>query len=155
MSDAPTSQVLRPTHRYFLVGAAFGTAFPLVATLLDAGMRQIPFTIAGILETQAGQPLHWVIDSAPFVLGLFAALIGRRQEMVVALQNSATAQAVSEETDRFFRVAVRNGVYAPVSIDSIAAGTKVVDEEHFYEADRLRPKYTTFANKPLFIMTGG
>jgi len=52
-------------------------------------------------------------------------------------------------------VAVRNGVYAPVSIESIVAGSKVVDVEHFYEADRLRPKYTTFANKPLFIMTGG
>jgi len=106
MPDASTSPGLRPTPRYFLYGAAFGAAFPVVATLLDAGMRQIPFTLAGILETQSGQPLHWIIDSAPLVLGLFAALIGRRQEEIVALENAATAQAVSEEIDRFFRVSV-------------------------------------------------
>ncbi len=50
-------------------------------------------------------------------------------------------------------VAVRNGVYEPVSVESVVGGGKTVDVEHFYLPDRLRPKYTTFAGKPLFIMT--
>ena len=52
-------------------------------------------------------------------------------------------------------VAVRNGVYQPVPIDMVVGTKKVVDVDHFYETERLRPKYTTFAGKPLFIMTSG
>ena len=50
-------------------------------------------------------------------------------------------------------VAVRNGLYDTVPVDAVVGEKKVVDVEHFYETDRLRPKYTTFADKPLFIMT--
>jgi 6-phosphofructokinase len=49
-------------------------------------------------------------------------------------------------------VAVRNGVYSSVPIDTVVE-KKVVDVEHFYHVDRLRPKYTTFGSRPLFIMT--
>jgi 6-phosphofructokinase 1 len=49
-------------------------------------------------------------------------------------------------------VAVRNGVYSSVPIDTVVQ-KKVVDVEHFYEADRMRPMYTTFGSRPLFIMT--
>ncbi len=49
-------------------------------------------------------------------------------------------------------VAVRNGVYSPVAID-VVTEKKVVDVELFYHTERLRPKYTTFASRPLFIMT--
>ena len=50
-------------------------------------------------------------------------------------------------------VAVRNGVYSPVPIESIVGTQKTVDVDLFYETDRLRPKYKTFLSKPLFIMT--
>jgi 6-phosphofructokinase 1 len=30
---------------------------------------------------------------------------------------------------------------------------KVVDVDLFYNTERLRPKYTTFGSRPLFIMT--
>ena len=49
-------------------------------------------------------------------------------------------------------VAVRNGVYDAVPVDEVVGEKKVVDVENFYEPDRLRPKYTTFLDKPLFIM---
>ena len=52
-------------------------------------------------------------------------------------------------------VAVRNGVYEPVPIDLVVGASKVVDVEQFYATDRLRPKFTEFAGKPLFIMTSG
>jgi 6-phosphofructokinase 1 len=50
-------------------------------------------------------------------------------------------------------VAVRNGVYSTVPIDVVVGTKKIVDTNLFYEPDRLRPKYTTFGSKPLFIMT--
>jgi 6-phosphofructokinase 1 len=50
-------------------------------------------------------------------------------------------------------VAVRNGVYSPVPIESIMGTTKTVDVDLFYSTERLRPTYKTFLSKPLFIMT--
>jgi 6-phosphofructokinase 1 len=40
-----------------------------------------------------------------------------------------------------------------VPVDLVVGEKKVVDVDQFYEVDRLRPKYTTFVDKPLFIMT--
>jgi 6-phosphofructokinase 1 len=50
-------------------------------------------------------------------------------------------------------VGLRNGVYDSVPIEVVVGRKKVVDIHKFYNADRLRPKYTTFEGKPLFIMT--
>ena len=49
-------------------------------------------------------------------------------------------------------VAVRNGVYSSVPVDLVVE-KKVVDVDLFYNTERLRPKYTTFGSRPLFIMT--
>jgi 6-phosphofructokinase 1 len=51
-------------------------------------------------------------------------------------------------------VAVRNGVYGPVPIESIMGTKKVVDVGLYYDTDRMRPKYD-FRGRPLFIMTSG
>ncbi len=50
-------------------------------------------------------------------------------------------------------VSLRNGVYDSVPIEVVTGRKKVVDTHKFYNAERLRPKYTTFQGKPLFIMT--
>jgi len=50
-------------------------------------------------------------------------------------------------------VSLRNGVYDSVPIDVVTGRKKAVDIHKFYNTDRLRPKYTTFERKPLFIMT--
>ncbi len=50
-------------------------------------------------------------------------------------------------------VGVRNGVYSTVPVDVVVGESKSVDTDLFYQPDRLRPKYTTFGSKPLFIMT--
>ena len=52
-------------------------------------------------------------------------------------------------------VAVRNGVYSPVPVEAVVGTKKVVDVDLYYAADRLRPKYDTFAGRPLFLMTSG
>lgn len=51
-------------------------------------------------------------------------------------------------------VAVRNGVYGPVPIESIMGTKKVVDVDLYYDTERMRPKYD-FRGRPLFIMTSG
>ena len=50
-------------------------------------------------------------------------------------------------------VNVRNGRYDNVPIDVVVSRKKVVDVHKFYSTDRLRPMYSRFESKPLFIMT--
>ena len=50
-------------------------------------------------------------------------------------------------------VNVRNGRYDTVPIDVVTSRKKMVDINKYYVADRLRPRYENFENKPLFIMT--
>lgn len=50
-------------------------------------------------------------------------------------------------------VCLRNGCYTTAALEVVTSEKKVVDVSKFYNVDRLRPKYETFAGKPLFIMT--
>jgi len=50
-------------------------------------------------------------------------------------------------------VSVHNGNYDSVSIERVIGEKKVVDIAEHYVTDRLRPRYETFAGRPLFIMT--
>jgi 6-phosphofructokinase 1 len=50
-------------------------------------------------------------------------------------------------------VALRNGCYASVPIDTVTSRKKIVEVDKHYNLDRLRPKYKSFQEQPLFIMT--
>jgi 6-phosphofructokinase len=50
-------------------------------------------------------------------------------------------------------ISLRNGCYDSVPIDVVTGHKKFVDISKYYNTDRLRPKYETFARQPLFIMT--
>ena len=97
-SDWETSPILR----YALYGAAFGAVFPFVATLLSMGLQGLAMSPAGFLRAQAGQPLLWIVDFAPLVLGLFAAKLGQTQQELEELQRDAEERRAGVEIDRFF-----------------------------------------------------
>lgn len=61
---------------YALYGAFSGLAFPVMATLFDAFIRDMVFGIQSMIEVQKTQPLHWIIDTAPVFLGIFAGIVG-------------------------------------------------------------------------------
>ncbi len=50
-------------------------------------------------------------------------------------------------------VCVRNGVYDSVPVGLVNGSKKSVDVERHYNVERLRPRYTTFKEQPLFLMT--
>jgi ATP-dependent phosphofructokinase / diphosphate-dependent phosphofructokinase len=50
-------------------------------------------------------------------------------------------------------VCLRNGEYDNVPIEIVTSKKKVVDVARYYDPDRLRPLYTSFHQKPMFIMT--
>jgi len=50
-------------------------------------------------------------------------------------------------------VVLNNGRYGNIPIDAVVASKKVVNVKEHYNIERLRPHYTSFDTKPLFIMT--
>ena len=50
-------------------------------------------------------------------------------------------------------VVLKNGRYDNMPIDTVIASKKFVNVEAHYNTDRLRPHYSSFEMKPLFIMT--
>jgi 6-phosphofructokinase 1 len=50
-------------------------------------------------------------------------------------------------------VVLRNGRYDNTPIDAVTSSKKVVNVKEYYNTERLRPHYTSFEMKPLFIMT--
>src|SRR5688572_22780744 len=91
-----------PALRYGSYGAAFGLVFCLVATLLEMGLLDLPLSLAGFLTAQANQPLLWIMDFTPLVLGLFAARLGTSQAEVETLQRDHMERRLGAEIDRFF-----------------------------------------------------
>ena len=83
MQDNQNSSSTDNRFKYTVFGALFGCGFPAVATLLDIYVQQLDISIFSILHVQSIQPLHWIIDTAPFVLALFANLVGRHQDDII------------------------------------------------------------------------
>ena len=50
-------------------------------------------------------------------------------------------------------VVLKNGRYDNMPIDAVTASKKIVNVKEHYNIERLRPQYTSFEMKPLFIMT--
>jgi len=88
--------------RYAFYGAAFGAVFPLVATWLAVGLAGTPLSVRALADAQATQPLLWIIDFAPLVLGLFAARLGLTQREIEALQRADLERLLGAQIDRFF-----------------------------------------------------
>ena len=93
MSKGRDFTSLNHTLHYALFGALFGCCFPVFSTLIDAYVQGVGYSLESLLDVQRRQPLHWVIDTAPFFLGLFASLAGRRQD-AIALFNVSLEKEV-------------------------------------------------------------
>ena len=81
--------------RYLVLGTLFGLLFPALASaillLVEGG------GVADLPALHRSRPLLWIIDTAPFWLGLFAYVAGQRQDQVVLLL-AEREQTIAEQT---------------------------------------------------------
>jgi diguanylate cyclase (GGDEF)-like protein/PAS domain S-box-containing protein len=95
-------------RRYVLAEVAFGACFPLTAWALDILVRGVGWSIGSLAWIHSTNPLHWIVDSAPIVLGVMGYLIGRAQaqieahnrELEVRVRERTAQLAASEERFR-------------------------------------------------------
>jgi len=103
MTSSTTRARFSYTRRYAVFGALFGLAFPALATIVLVVTHGMSISMGSLVEAQR-EPLLWIIDSAPFVLGAVAALAGQRedrlQDVVAALEQTqhALERRVAERT---------------------------------------------------------
>lgn len=111
----PTNS-LTETQKYALMGVGFGLLFPMVAVVIRILASGLSFSFSSIAAVHVNDPLLWIIDTAPIILGFFAALAGRRQDRVnelilqlrakeseMLLQHEELEKRVDERTSRLSR----------------------------------------------------
>ncbi len=69
----------------------------------------------------------------------------------MAFGNLALDLVLDKKSGRM--ICLRHGEYDDVPIEIVTSKKKVVDVDKYYDRERLRPLYTSFHQKPLFIMT--
>jgi methyl-accepting chemotaxis protein len=72
---------------YALAGAAAGTLFPIVGTVIQAVTRGYGLGADGLVRAQA-DPILWIVDLAPFFLAVFSTHAGRRQDQIEAVEHA-------------------------------------------------------------------
>ncbi len=70
---------------YTLFGILFGLIFPVVSIGWTLVQTKTALTLSGIAQIHFEQPLLWVIDTAPIIIGIFAYIAGTRQAEVLRL----------------------------------------------------------------------
>jgi two-component system, LuxR family, sensor kinase FixL len=76
-------------NNYTLYGVLFGLLFPIGATIVDSSNSYGSLTWANILKVQSTNVLIWIIDSAPFWLGLFARIGGVSRDHLLIQKNKS------------------------------------------------------------------
>jgi len=86
---------------YTIIGAIFGLCFPIGAWLLDAIIHNLPFSASSVLSLHEINPLHYMIDSAPIFLGIFAMVGGLSQYKAIKAneQLNITLTSLQNEHD--------------------------------------------------------
>jgi two-component system sensor histidine kinase/response regulator len=83
--DPSEGNSLSAAVRFALAGALFGLLFPIAATFMRASSVGLSPSLETFMRLQSSDSLLWMIDSAPFFLGLFAWYAGKHQDAIVAL----------------------------------------------------------------------
>ncbi len=65
------------TAKYTFYGIIFGFLFPIIATCIDIYRLNLEFSWSTAVSIQRKYPIHYIIDTAPLFLGLFAMFGGR------------------------------------------------------------------------------
>jgi light-regulated signal transduction histidine kinase (bacteriophytochrome) len=131
------------TIRYTIYGVLFGCCFPLAATIFDLGLQELPVTFQNIKYVQTQNLLHWLIDSAPLFLGIFAAIAGSKQDAIESL-NASLEQKIQERTIALersnealqqFSYVVSHDLKAPLR--GIASLTRFIEEDFGENMDEM------------------
>ncbi len=125
--DKLSSTVLgsHSVRRLTIYGVLGGLIFPAFAWTFDFLMKNITFSFQGIIQLHSQNPLHFIIDLAPIILGITAYYISRRYD-----KRRKYLQHIILERNKLIQ---KNAELA----QSIGAGNFDVETTYIDENDRL------------------
>ena len=71
-----------------LWGGGAGIVFVIVGMWLETQNQNLPFSFWSILYIQRTQPLIWIVEFAPLVLGFMAGLMGKRRSLLSVISQA-------------------------------------------------------------------
>jgi len=80
---------------YGAAGTLFGVAFPVAATVVAVLSPGLPWSWQSVALVHRTEPLLWIIDTAPFFLGFFAVLIGRRADALYLARRTLEERVIA------------------------------------------------------------
>jgi PAS domain S-box-containing protein len=92
----------RASVKFALLGSFFGLLFPLGSTLVWLILRGQSISPSAFWLAQTSEPLLWVIDTAPFFLGLALGLVGWRDDQL-SKAHARLEGEVARRTDELLR----------------------------------------------------
>jgi len=113
---------LSPRVSSTLLGILFGLLFPLLSSFIEMRLQGLPQSLNSLLLVQRSNPLLWIIDTAPFFLGIFAWSAGNRQEKLEdqTIHLEDLVESRSQEVIRqklFYEALVETTPLAVVTLD--------------------------------------
>jgi hypothetical protein len=70
-------------QKYTFLGTTLGFLFPIIGTLFECSFRGMGgHSIQDLIDCQKASPALWLVDTAPFFLGLVASFAGRHLDIV-------------------------------------------------------------------------
>ncbi|GAB6109728.1 methyl-accepting chemotaxis protein [Fusibacter bizertensis] len=82
------NKIIRVNHikrNYFIIGVCFGMMFPIMAILFEIVLSHLELSPNVIVEAHVSNKLLFMIDTAPFFLGIFALIGGISKAKAVEL----------------------------------------------------------------------
>ncbi|MEO5888291.1 MAG: PAS domain S-box protein [Anaerolineales bacterium] len=74
------------SRRYAFWGLLGGLVFPSIGTLIELASRGLPVALSSIWTVQRSQPLLWIIDTAPLILGFIAGNLGAQRSLASIIE---------------------------------------------------------------------
>lgn len=79
--------------RYDWYGAAAGAGLPLVATIIEAATTLGSVSPGALWRAHLAEPLLWIMDTTPFVLGALGRVIGNQHDAIVRASEALVRQS--------------------------------------------------------------
>lgn len=86
------------TLKYFSFGFLFGLCFPILASI-ELAFKNGSITTDSLLLAQSSNSILWIVDSAPIVLGLVFALVGKREDRLHELTEKLEAKVFERTSE--------------------------------------------------------
>lgn len=123
------------TTKYALFGFAFGLCFPLGGWAFECIINNHVFDFEGIKSIHLSTPVHFIIDSAPLVLGCAACWMGKIQQRSVEAQ-LLTQKELNKANELSFREQLNTKRITEFSI-FVSTGNLDFDVDIYEDNDEL------------------